>query len=48
VSGVFLFPELITNFFEKFELADFKNSKLKEIRDNLLMFEKKDDGDLGY
>jgi DNA primase len=47
VSGVFLFPELITNFFEKFELADFKNSKLKEIRDNLLMFEKKDDGDLG-
>ena len=35
VSGVFLFPELIANFFEKFELADFKNSKLKEIRDNL-------------
>ena len=47
LSGVFLFPELIAKFFEKLELADFKNSKLKEIRDNLLMLEKKDDGDLG-
>ena len=46
LSGVFLFPELIAKFFEKLELADFKNSKLKEIRDNLLMLEKKDDGDL--
>ena len=47
MSGVFLFPELIAKFFEKLELADFKNSKLKEIRDKLLIFEKKDDGDLG-
>ena len=47
MSGVYLFPELIAKFFEKLELADFKNSKLKEIRDNLLMLEKKDDGDLG-
>ena len=47
LSGVFLFPELIAKFFEKLELADFKNSKLKEIRDKLLIFEKKDDGDLG-
>ena len=27
ISGVFLFPELIINSFEKLELANFKNSK---------------------
>ena len=46
ISGVFLFPELIINSFEKLELANFKNSKIKEISDNLLLFEKKDDSDL--
>ena len=46
ISGVFLFPELVIKSFEKLELANFKNSKLKEISDNLLLFEKKDDNDL--
>ena len=47
VSGVLLFPEIIIKFFEILESASFKNTRLREIRNNLIMLRKKEDGGLG-
>ena len=47
VSGVLLFPEIIIKFFEILESASFKNTRLREIRNNLIMLGKKEVGGLG-
>ena len=46
ISGILTFPQLIKKHFETLESFDIQNSRLKDIRDNVLTFVKKEYSDL--